>query len=258
METMRYSETKKSSKGFIIAFFLFVLIGGGLIYFSIKTEKEPQIVGNQKTTETQSLIDIDKQDSAETLARNSEIKYKVEDKVLKDNDNKKNKCNITVPVISIEGEKLVDINSEIEKKYDELFSSIKGNNVSNNFTYLVTYNTYDSIIGTDRILSITIYQRLKDDDGKSNATEKVDTYNINLATKKIVKFSDVALNKLGKDYKTKVNSKIREYVVSKGYIKEDDYTYAVTGLENFYIKDSEVHVVFNNGDIVREYLDIVL
>ncbi len=258
METMRYSETKKGSKGPIIAFLLFVLIGGGLIYFSIKTEREPQVVGGQKTDETQSLMDIDKQDSTETLAKNSEITYKVEDKVLKNNDNEKNKCNITVPAISIDGEALVDINSEIENKYNNLFSSLKGNNVSNDFTYLVTYNTYDNIIGTDRILSITIYQRLKDDDDKSNATEKVDTYNINLATKKMMKFSDVALNKFGKDYKTKINSKIREYVVSKGYIKEDDYTYAVTGLENFYIKDSEIHVVFNDGEIVNQYLDIVI
>lgn len=258
METMRYSETKKGSKVPVIAFLLFVLIGGGLIYFSIKTEREPQVVGGQKTNETQSLIDLDKQDSTETIAKNSEITYKVEDKVLKNNDNQKNKCNITIPVVSVDGESLVDINSDIESKYNNLFSSIKGNDVSNNFTYLVTYNTYDNVIGTNRVLSITIHQRLKDDDDKSIATEKVDTYNINLATKKVMKFSDIALNNFGKDYKTIINSKIREYVVSKGYIKEDDYTYAVTGLENYYIKDSQVHIVFNNGEIVKEYLDIVL
>ncbi len=257
METMRFSETKKSSKGFIIAFVLFVIIGGGIIYYSLSNENNPPVVG-KGSSETQSLVNLTNEESEQTMANASDISYKVEDKVLTDSENKNNKCSLTIPVISVNGEKLETINADIEKKYNDLFSSIKGNNVNNSFTYKVTYKAYDNIVSGKKILSITVNQRLVDDAGKKNATEKVDTYNINLATKELIKISDIAINMYDKDYKTKINSQVREYVVSKRLVKESDYTYAVTGLENFYIKDSKLHIVFNSGEIVKDYLDIEL
>lgn len=257
METMRYSETKKSSKGVIAGFCLFVAIGGGIIFYSLKNENKPTVIG-KTGSETQSLVDLSKEENTASLPNISDITYKVEDKVLTDTENKNNKCNIVIPVITIDGEKLEKTNTDIEKKYNDLFSSLKANKVANSFTYKVTYKTYDNTISNKRILSVTIYQRLVDDAGKTNATEKVDTYNINLATKESVKISDLAFDIYGKDYKTKINSQVRSYVVSKGLIKETDYTYAVTGLESFYIKDSKLHIVFNEGEIANDYLDIEL
>ena len=40
-------------------------------------------------------------------------------------------------------------------------------------------------------------------------------------------------------------------------IKEDEFTYAITGLENFYIKDSKVHMIFNSEEIVNSKYGII-
>ena len=41
------------------------------------------------------------------------------------------------------------------------------------YTYLVSYNAYDNMVGTKKVLSITIYQRVRDDSAKKNTTEKI-------------------------------------------------------------------------------------
>ena len=73
--------------------------------------------------------------------------------------------------------------------------------------------------------------------------------------------SDIFVSILGIDYKTQIKSVVKDYVVSKNMMKEEEYTYAITGLENFYIRDSKLHIVFNEGELVNTkygVLDIVV
>ena len=66
---------------------------------------------------------------------------------------------------------------------------------------------------------------------------------------------------LGKDYKMIVRNSIKGYVVSKKLMDESDFTYALTGLENYYIKDSKIHIIFNEGELVDKkhgVLDITI
>lgn len=256
METMRYNETKKSSKGVVIGLILFCLIGGAVIFFAIKNEEEPVVIG-QTESDIQRLVDTE--DTTNTREENSLISYEVKDNTTVDKSNQKIKGNITVPEIYIEGEALTDINDTIEKKYTELFSGLKEQMASatNNFTYTVTYNAYDNMIGNDKILSLTLYQRVTDDAAKKNTSEKVETYNIDLATKKQVNQEDVALELLGKDYKTKINEAVENYVISKNMITESEYSYVVTGLENYYIKESKLHIIFNEGELVDKKYSVI-
>lgn len=163
----------------------------------------------------------------------------------------------------INGEDLSDINSEIEQEYNKRFTSLKEQmkNAENKFTYTVTYNKYENVINDRRILSLTIYQRVIDDASKKSTTNKVESYNIDLVAKKLVEQQDVMLDLFGKEYKTKVNEIIKNYVVNKGYIKESEYIYTLTGLENYYIKDEKMHILFNEDEIVdKKYgvLDITI
>lgn len=260
METMRYNETKKSSKGPIIALLLFVLVGGGIIFWAINSEQEPVVVGETKS-DVQKLIDTES--SEEIIQKNSAISYEVKEKKSSDTSNKKMKSNITVPEIYIAGAALTEKNTEIEKKYTELFAGLKSqmSSATNSFTYTVSYNAYDNMVGVDKILSLTLYQRVTDDAAKKNTTEKIETYNIDLATKKDVSQEVVALEILGKDYKTKIQDTVKQYVVSKKMISESSFSYTITGLENYYVKDSKFHIVFNEGELVdKKYsvLDITI
>lgn len=259
METMRYQENKKSYKGAIFGFFAFVIIGGGLIYFAISQEKEPEIIGKSKS-DIQGLVDVTNSKNESSF---DDIVYKVEDKVITDKKNTKLKGNITIPQVFVNDEALTDINTKIENEYTSRFESLKDQmkNAENNFTYTVTYNKYENTIGDRKILSLTIYQRIIDDASKKNTTDKVESYNIDLNTKEIVDESEVMLELFGKEYKSKVNDAVKSYVVNKGYKSESDFAYTVTGLENYYIKDSKLHILFNEDEIVDKkhgVLDITI
>ena len=58
METMRYTEHKSGSKGVIIGLFLFIIIGGALIFWAVNNEKEPEIIGDTKS-DIQRLVELD-------------------------------------------------------------------------------------------------------------------------------------------------------------------------------------------------------
>lgn len=256
METMRYSETKKSAKGPIIGLLLFVIIGGAIIFLAVKSEGEPVVVGQTKS-DVQRLVDTE-------ATNQQDLSYEVKENTVNDKTNTKIKANMTIPVISVEGEALTEVNNTIEKTYTDMFSKLKEQMASaeSKYTYTVTYSKYENMIGNDKILSITMYSKITDDAAKKNTMEKVDTYNIDLAKKQIIKGGDMALNMLGKDYKTKVRDSVKDYVVTqKAMMKEADFTYAMTGLENYYVKDGKLHVVFNEGELVdKKYsvLDITI
>lgn len=258
METMHYSEKKKSSKGFVIFFFLFVLIGGAIIIFAMSNENEPVVVGSQET-DIQRLVDMEKEEKEETKNKNANIIYEVKDVTHNDSSNSKIKSQITVPKITVDGEELTEINNEIDKEYTDIFSKLKDQmkDVDSKYTYIVSYNVYENMVGSDKILSITIYQRVRDDAAKKNTTEKITSYNIDLAKKeKITEFS-VASSILGKDYKSIIKGKVQDYVVEKGMMKESEFTYAITGLEDFYIKDGVFHIIFNEEKLVDKKFGVL-
>lgn len=261
METMRYQENKKSSKGPVIAFFLFVIIGGALIFLGLKYENEPQIIGQDKS-DVQGLVDLSKEESV-PVVNLADIEYKVEDKKITDKENASIKANITIPVISIDGDKLEELNKKIDDQYTQRFLSLKEQmkDAEYKYTYTVTYNQYDNTIVNKRILSITVYQRVIDDSANKSTTDKVECFNIDLETGEEIAENDILVSMLGKDYKMIVRNSIKGYVVSKKLMEESDFTYALTGLENYYIKDSKIHIIFNEGELVDKkhgVLDITI
>ncbi|MCX8074757.1 MAG: hypothetical protein N2749_04125 [Clostridia bacterium] len=262
METMRYRETKKSSKAVVIFITLFLILGCLVIYFAISTEKDPVIVGNNSSN-MQSLIDVDSKATSLDIDAIKDIKYKVVDENINDSSNQKFKGNIILPKINIGDEELSDLNTEIKNKYNSLFTTLKSDvdKLDNKFTYKVSYNMYDNVIGNRRILSITIHDRVIDDKLQTSIWDKINTYNIDFSTKTLIKQSDIIVDKIGSDCKTKIKEKIKENVISKSMISEADYAYTYTGLENFYIKDGVFHIIFNEGDIVDKShgtIDVVI
>ena len=262
METMRYQENKKNSKWPIFAFLSFVIIGGALIYIGISNEDEPEIIGKTRD-EVQSLVDIY---SKETISKIddeniniNDITFKVNDEKYVDSSNSKFKADIILPRITIDESELTGINEEIKNKYTDLFKSIKEEmtSVENKFTFKTSYKYYDNVIGDRRILSITIYQRIIDDGDQTSTTDKVETYNIDLNTKEIVEESTIALSMFGKEYKTIIKNSVKNYVVNNNMIKSEEFVYALTGLENYYIKDGKLHIIFNPKELVDEKYNVL-
>lgn len=225
-------------------------------------EKDPAIVGRVES-EMQSLMNIEGKDLDYELDRLLAIKYDVKDKTINDSSVKNITANITLPVISIENFELEEINQIISSKYTELFNTIKSesNNMANKYKYVVSYNAYDNVVEDKRILSVTIYDRIVDIQSNKNSTEKITTYNIDFDSKEQIKQASVILDYFGADCKEKIQTKIKDYLVEKNMIKETEYNYTYTGLENFYLKNNEFHIVFNQGDLVDEkygILDIII
>ena len=113
METMRYQENTKNGKWPIIAFTLFVIIGGALIYLGIANENNPEIVGSVRE-EVQSLVDIYSEETMSTIENAKknieEIEFKIEDESFSNNDNNKFKADIVLPKICVEDDELTGIN----------------------------------------------------------------------------------------------------------------------------------------------------
>lgn len=250
MDTMHYTEKKKSSKGFVIFFLMFVIIGAAILVLSMTHEKEPVVIGSTES-EINRLVDLDKVEKEEIVAKNNAITFKVEEKKHTDNSNSKIKANIVVPSLYIDGEELTELNTKINDKYVSMFEGIKSqlSNAEHKYTYSVSYNVYDNLIDTSRIISIVITEKNVDDASGNSISQKVSTYNIDIATKKEITLTEVAVKYLGKDYKTKIKEKTVSYLVSNNIMKEEEYVYALTGFENFYIKNSNFHIVYNEGEL---------
>ncbi len=258
MDTLRYDETKKSSKGPIIGLLLFFIIGGAILYIALANESKPVIIGNQPTEEVNSFIDI--YDEPSNTMNLEDISYSVNDKKYSDKTNSKIKSNITLPVISINGEELTELNEKIDKKYTELFAEMKTQmaTVESKYTYKVTYSIYENEIGDTRVVSVTIYHRTIDDATGAYASENIDTYNIDVKTKLELTQSEVATMMFGISYKTKLKNSVKDYFVSNNIIPEDEYTYAITGFENFYVKEGKFHIIFNGEIIKDKYFDVTI
>lgn len=262
MNTMRYVETKKSSKGVVFAIVLFIILGCGIIYFAMSNEQEPVTVGSTGGN-MQSLIDVEDTEDEIPIDDLNAIEYNVKDKKISDSSVAKFKSNMTLPVISIDGEELSDLNSTIESEFTSMFNTLKesNKNADNSYTYAVSYSSYNNIVNDKRVLSITTWERINDNQSKSTAAiDRCKTYNIDMKTKKLLKQSDVLAGLLGSDYKSKIKDAVKNYVVNeKKYISEAEYKYTCTGIEEFYIKDGVLHLIFNEDDLVKDkYMDITI
>lgn len=264
METMRYQENKKSGKWPIIFFSIFVVVGGVLIALGIANEDAPQVVGGVRE-EVQGLVDIYAEETMANIYDEEEkidideITYEIVDETITDDSNVNFEANIVLPKITVMDEELTDINKEIKDKFSKLFESLKSEmgSVENSFTFKTTYKYYDNVIGDKRILSITIHQRIVDDSEGTTTTDKVVTYNIDLAKCKLVDESDIALVMFGKEYKTIMKNEIKAYVVENEMMEEDKFVYALTGLENYYIKDGVFHIIFNEAELVDKKYKVI-
>lgn len=107
-------------------------------------------------------------------------------------------------------------------------------------------------------MSITIHERIVDNQSGNTTYEKVSSYNIDFKDNGLLKGTDVIADALGSDCKDKIKQQIKDYAVNNGYMKASDYNYSFTGLENFYIKDGNFHIIFNKGELVDKYIDITI
>lgn len=258
METMRYAEHKKSSKGIVIFLFLFIIVGGVTIFLAMKEEKEPEIIGSQKS-DIQKLVDLDKDTIEEEKNKNANIKYEIKDRVIKDNTNKKISGNITLPEIYIEGVVLKEINDNIEKDYADTFLGLKEkmDSADNKFEYNVSYVYYDNMIGSKRVISVVINQKIIDSSNNNVTMEQINTYNVDLLDKAKISQSDIARNTLGKDYKVILKNKVLDYLVKNSIMSEEEFEYTITGLENFYLKEDKLYIVFNPDELVDKKFGIL-
>ena len=282
METMNYNRVnKKSSKKGIIFFTMFTVVGTAAVAHLIVNEPKPQIVAQDLyvPVSSENLDNIDK-NSNETNNNNitnvgntnnvdvysevvdlSSIEYNVE-KNIERTTSGKFKQNIATPKITIDEEELKEINKEIVDKFTARFDTLKSESSSleHKFTYKVTYNLYESELEGKRVISFTFYERIIDDSTGADTAYKLYGYTIDLATKKVVKQEDVAPNILGANYKESIKETVKDYVISKKLYTEENYDYTLTGLEEFYIKKGEFHIMFNPSEMGKnkDYLDIVV
>lgn len=261
METMNYNrDNKKNSKTGIISFVLFACVGTIATFYMMANEPEAKVLGQDMyipvtSTNTNEEVDIYSEEYVEN------IKYKVYNDVSKSSTGKF-KSNIAVPKVEIDGEELTEINEKILNKFLVRYNAVKDEvqELENKFTYKVTYNKYENKVNNKRILTFTFYERIIDDAKGTDVTYKLYAYNIDLVTRKIISQDEVAVLILGSTYKTIIKEQIKDFVISKKLFDLETYTYSLTGLEEFYVKDGEIHIMFNPGEMGenKDYLDITI
>lgn len=268
METMRYSEVRKKGKGPIIGFAAFVIIGCAFIAFGMYISEGNSIFGNGEVIG--GLVNIYEdvniyrnEPDIPTIAGFEDVTYNISEKTYSDKSNKKIKSSISIPSISIDGVELTDLNNQINKEYTDRFASFKEtlSSAENTYTYKVTYNVYENVIGDKKVISITIWQRTVDDSNSSSVFDKIDTYNIDVVTKELVSTEDAAKTVLGDTYSNIIKDGIKSYVVSKCGQDESTFLYTMSGFEKYYIKNGNFHIIINTGEIVdKKYgvLDIII
>ena len=265
METMNYNrDNKKNSITGIIGFVLFACVGTAASFYMIANEPEPVVLGQDMYIPATST-NVENENNSEVNVYSEEyvskITYKVKNQTSKSTSGKF-KSDIAVPVISIEDEELEEVNKEILDKFLTRYGAVKGEvkDLENKFTYKVTYNKYESKIDNNRILSFTFYERIIDDSTGADVTYKLYGFNIDLVTKKLLTQDEAGLVILGSTYKNIMKDQIKEFVLDEKLFTEKTYIYSLTGLEEFYVKNNKLHIMFNPEEMGKnkDYLDITI
>ncbi len=240
METMNYDRIKNKSNAPVIAFITFILLGSAVVAYGLMNEKKPEVIG-----ENNALVDVVSKDTEQA----KDIEYVVKS-VTRKNDKSDYKSNITLPEISVEGVELTDINEQIKNKflnkYDALESEAAGS-LENSFTYKVTYKTYETQTQEKKILSIVFYETIVANE-KDVFSDKMYGCTIDINNKEILSSEDAAPLVLDYSFRNKIKEQIKEYIVSNNIVKEEDYNYSYTALEEYYISNGEFHIVFNPAE----------
>ena len=63
---------------------------------------------------------------------------------------------------------------------------------------------------------------------------------------------------LGTDYKSKVKNSVKDYVVKNCDVDGTTFIYTMSGLESYYIKDGEFHIIINSDTIVDKKYGVPL
>lgn len=260
METMDYKKINKNKSNVgIFLILLFIVFGSAVVIYSIINEPEPIIIGQD------ALVDVYEDETIVTVAEPvKEINYKVNSRIKTETSGNFN-VNISLPQISVDGIELYDINNNIYNQFEQRYTTLKEENakdLENKFTYKLTYKKYENTLESgEKIISITIYERIIDDSKGVDTMYKIYGYTINLNNKVMLTQDDIAADLLGPTYKTLIREKVKAYVINNNMIPEDKYIYSMTGLEEFYIKEEKLHIIFNTGELVNskyEHLDIII
>lgn len=259
METMNYNrDNKKNSKAGIIGFVLFTFVGTAATFYMIANEPEPVVLGQDFYVPTTST-NVNNEVNIYSEEYVANITYEVKNEVSKTTSGKF-KSNIAVPEISIDGESMENINNEILAKFMTRYSAVEKEvrDLENQFTYKVTYNKYESKVNNKRILTFTFYERIIDDEKGTDVTYKLYAYNIDLVTKKLITQDETGTLILGSTYKSIIKEQIKDFVINKKLFTDETYMYSLTGLEEFYVKNGKLHIMFNPGEMGdnKDYLDI--
>lgn len=249
METIRFTERRKTTKWPAICIMLFLVVGGCFVAYAIKFEDNPRMLGLSGeilTTETNGLEEVNQTDT-EKLEQAMNLNYEIREISSVDKSTSNFVSDIHLPTLYINGKELADLNAKIQGEYIQRFESLRSqmSQAESNYSFNVTYTYYDNIVGVRKIVSLVVKQQIIDTDSQKVTSERINTYNVDLAAKTTLTQADVLADILGKDYKDKLKDQVKSYVVSQGLISENEYNYEITGLENFYIKDSKLHIVFN-------------
>lgn len=259
METMSYNKIKKKNNNIgVYAFFLFIILGTGLVAYSIINEPEPTVLGEDPLKD----IEIYEEETEEVLGENTvnidEITCKVDSKS-STSKNGNFSINMTLPVISINGATLDEINTEIQNHYDERAKALleQMKSAENKFTYKVTHKVYENKVGERRIVSITVHERIIDNAKGTTTTDRVDAYNIDLVEGKVLNQEETALEILGSNYSALIREQVKSTVIASKMIAESKYDYTITGLEQFYVKNNSFHMLLNEDEVVDKKYGVV-
>lgn len=260
METMSYNKIKKKNSNMgVYAFFLFIILGTGLVTYSIINEPKPTVLGEDPLKNIEIYED---EEVEETLGENTvnldEIICKVDSKSVS-SKNGNFSINMELPVISINGALLDDINSDIQNHYNQRSNALleQMKSAENKFTYKVTHKVYENKVGEKRIVSITVHERIVDNASGTTTTDRVDAYNIDLAERKSLTQEEAALEVLGANYSALIREQVKSTVIEAKMIEETKYDYTITGLEQFYIKENSFHMLLNEDEVVDKKYGVV-
>lgn len=261
METMNYNrDNKKSKKAGIVAFMLFTCIGTASTIYLMSNEPKAKVIGQDMyipvdSSNVNSNVEIYSEMNVDDITYTSSSK-------MYSNTKSNFKASINYPEISINSIKQDEINSKILDKFKTRFEKVKSEATSleNKFTYKVTFNEYESKINGHRLVSYTFYERIIDDETGLDTTYKLYGYTIDLATKEILTQEEAANIILGSTYKTIIKDVVKNYAIKNNLFTSANYSYVTTGLEEFYVKNEKLHIMFNVGELgnKKDYLDILV
>lgn len=259
METMSYNKIKKKNNNVgVYAFFLFITLGTGVVAYSIINEPKPVVLGQDPLKNIEIYEEVSEETMSSETINVDEITFNVEEKSSSSKDGNFS-ISMTLPVVSINGVSLEEVNSKIENHYNERVKALSEQmkSAENKFTYKVTHKVYENKVGEKRVISITVHERIVDNALGSTTTDRVDAYNIDIAEGKLLSQEDAAVEVLGTNYSALIRDQIKNTVIASKMIEESKYNYVVTGLEQFYIKDNKFHILLNENEVVDKSYGVV-